>query len=196
MPMCLFLSPGHMKVLISIKIATPNPFIYSRKQWESNCRYKWLSGNAAQATKNWIHDQVAGFTWMPLEHIIPSVIWFKDTVFEPYKENTIRNPANNWRIHHGFMCMEQIQNIIQSSETPLSLWQYGKRVPSVTRYTLHHHTSNEATSHVLPDTWPNSSTSDPLMNTPKFSEKHFLRFSHGAELLLIEYKSCCCRKCL
>lgn len=117
-----FLSPDDMRVLTSAKIATPNPFTCSRKQWESNCRHKWLSGDAAQATKNWTYDQVEGFIWMPLEHIIPSAIWFKDTVFEPYKENTEGNPANNWRINHGFMCMEQIQNIIQSSETPLSLW--------------------------------------------------------------------------
>lgn len=70
MPVCCFLSPNHMRVLMSIKIATLNPFMYRRKQWKSNPRHEWLSGDAANATKNWTYDQVAGFTCMPLEHIL------------------------------------------------------------------------------------------------------------------------------
>lgn len=102
-------------VLISTVTATLNPLIYSRKQWKRNCSHDWLSGDAAQADKNWTHDQVA---CMPLEHIIPSAIWFKDTILEPYKENTVRN---NSRFYvHG--ADPEHHPILWDTSVPLVTW--------------------------------------------------------------------------
>lgn len=192
-----FLSPNHMRVLISIKIATLNPFIHSRKQWKSNSRHEWLSGDAAQATKKLLNTWSSGRVYMhaprphhPFCHLFQGHCpWTLKGKYNKESRKQLKNKS--WFHVHG--ADPEHHPVLWDTSVPLVTWQKGSLCNKIA---VHHHTSNEAMSHILPDTWPNSSTSDPLMNTPIFSEKYFLRLSHGAELFLIEYKSCCCRKCL
>lgn len=129
-------------VLISIVTATLNPLIYSRKQWKRNCSHDWLSRDAARADKNWTHDQVAGLACMPLEHIIPSAIWFKDTILEPYKENTIRNKSLFYV--HG--ADPEHHPILWDTSVPLVTWQKGSLCNKIRSSSPHQQWSNISSS--------------------------------------------------